>query len=54
MTESILFKNEALVMLGIFVIFLYYTYYLAKSGKVKLETSLKLLSMPKSVILIFL
>ena len=54
LTESILYKNEALVMLWIFVIFLYYTFYLAKSGKIKLETNLKSLSMTVSISLIFL
>ncbi len=54
LTQSILSKNEALVMLLIFIIFLYYTYYLAKSGKIKVDTNLKSLSIPISIVLIFL
>lgn len=51
---SYLARNDSYVLLWIFIIFLYYTYYLAKSGKLKLDTQLKVLSIPLSVLLIFL
>lgn len=51
---SFLARNDAYVMLGIFIIFLYYTYFLAKSWKLKLDTQLKILSIPLSVWLILL
>ena len=50
--ESLLARNEALVLLGIFIIFLYYSYYLAKWWRVSVWIEIKTYSTFFSIIFI--